>query len=890
MAEAVEQKKSNRQKIKEKYQEEKIKVEEKINEELLKIPGLMDMLVQEIVRQLKQIVDDFLLEYADEIQMAKYLYNKAFRLFNKIDEEDDENNIQDSSINKAERKEKRKQEFKRYLNSIGDYAAELVLSILSIEAIQKLIEIFKSLYTMGKNGIEAIIKLFRKIDDNSNESDNKKDEPDASTNKNGFPLWKKIKGIITSILPSLDKLLLMLGLYLLNLSKFKDKGDNNIEDELDTTNENNFDANKLKNNIDKEIDIINDSSILDSSTFSICPIFESSDDIDLNTSGLEISPTKAIIEIDKKNTYAFNANTYDDVSTNTILGNINGVQLKSHISGKVIDIQTNSLEIDNYVEFNIGLEKSEEISNNFQSLNYIEEFIKDNIIESMLPTVTIKKLLKSEYNNELIWKAKNKSLNLNTKIYNNLIKEKEKLIDNYYNDIKNINDEGSIKTYCENENTDEYLNKVLEIKSIFYKNIINLFNKDFPYSRTLDDNSDFKLYTEYLTLYSNIDNNDNTYLQNYKKILNNILLERFKVEQINIIDIKNKINKICVDCFNKNNQQYDYYTTIDNKFKNSKFDYQDVYDYLNSLNKNNKEDISKDINIVVNLFIYVKQLYENELVNDSNNKITKYTENDIINLTKSESAQFKTYFNNIIKEYYELYDLCFNQIYDLKEVQWPQGSIIYKHNEPYMYYKFNNINNDLEVTYDNANEDFSGTTNVEISNIKYWKKYCSLATLLSLPYLSTGLIIMGAPIPLPIIYIPIVVINTKGLIMVIGLGICGIAIYPMTLFVNTSSEYATIIIATMMILDALRQSFEEQLNDMNESVVVIANQLIKELENENKDLESQIIEINIQIDDIKNMSKPDYGVLKNNIKRMANKSIESSGIRLKKKKNSNETN
>ena len=882
MATEVKQKKSNRQKAKEKYQEEKLKVEEKANEELLKIPGLMDMLVQEIVKQLRQIVDDFLSEYADEVQMAKYLYNKAFRLFNKIDE-DDEANIQDASINKAERKEKRKQEFREYLNSIGDYAAELVLSILSIEAIQKLIEIFKSLYTMGKNGIEAIIKVFKKIDDNSNESDNKKDEPDASTNKGGFPLWKKIKSIITSVLPSLDKLVLMLGLYLLNLSKFKDKGDNNIKDELGDENE--FDGNELKNDIDKESDIINDSSILDSSIFSICPIFESSDDMDSNIG----SPTKAIIEINKKNTYAFNVNKYDDVSTNTILGNINGVVLKSHISGKVIDIQTNSLEIDNYVEFNIGLEKSEEISNNFQNLNYIEEFIKDNIIESMLPTVTIKKLLKSEYNNELIWKAKNNNLNLNTKIYNNLIEEKEKLVDNYYNDIKNINDEGSIKTYCENENTDEYLNKVLEIKSIFYKKIIDLFNKDFSYSRTLNDNSDFKLYTEYLTLYSNIDNNDNTYLQNYKKILNDILLERFKVEQINVIDIKNKINKICVDCFNKNNQQYDYYTTIDNKFKNSKFDYQDVSDYLNSLNKNNKEDISKDINIVVNLFIYVKELYENELINDSNNKITKYTENDIINLTKLESTQFKTYFNDIIKEYYELYDLCFKQIYDLKEVQWPQGSIIYKNNEPYMYYKFNNVNNDLEVTYDNADEDFSGTTNVEIGNIKYWKKYCSLATLLSLPYLSTGLILIGAPIPLPIIYIPIVVINTKGLIMVIGLGICGIAIYPMTLFVNTSSEYATIIIATMMVLDALKQSFEEELNDKNESIVVIANQLIKELENENKDLESQIIEINNQMDDIKNMSKPDYGVLKNNIKRMANKSIESSGIRLKKKNNNNET-
>lgn len=882
MAEKVKQKKSPRQTAKEKYQDERLKVEEQCNEELLKMPGLMDMLVQEIVKQLRQIADDFVLEYADEIQLIKYVYNKGFRLFNKIDEEDNlENEIIDASLNKSEqekrkkeRKEKRKQQFKEYLDSIGKYAKEFILSILSIQAIQSLIELFSSLYTMGKDAIESIIKLFKKIKENSNEDETS----DSSLNnkEEGFPLWKTIKDVISSILPSLDKLLLMLGIYLLNLNKFKDKGDDHIENEIS---ENNLNVDNMDTSINDN-NIINDSSVLDPSIYSICPIFETSDLMDnlLNNNG---TPNKAIIEINKKNSYSFNVSINDDVSTNNILGYINNVPINSHISGKVYSIDDNSIEVHDYIEYNVGLDKADTIIDNFKSLNYIEDFIRDNIIDSLLPNITINKLPKKI--NEF-WELKNNYLNLNTTIYNKLLKRKDDLINDYYNEIKNINNEGTIRLYCENDNTDKYLNNVLNIKSKFYKNIIQLFNSDYEYSRTVKNNSDYKIYTEYLDIFSNLDNSDNTYQQKYKEFLNNILLERFKIEEININDIKIKINKICVDCFNKNNQNFDYYTTIDNKFKNSKFDYQSVYDYLNSLNKDNKNDISKNINIITNLFIYVKNLYINNLVGNSNNKTIKYTEDDIINLTKSEASQFKKYFSDIIIEYYKLYDICFNDIEKLKEVQWPAGSIIYKNNEPYMYYKFNNINNDLEVTYDNANEDFSGTTNIEVSNIKYWKKYCNLATLLSIPYLSTGLVLMGAPIPLPIIYIPIVVINTKSLTMVIGLGICGIAIYPMTLFVNTSSEYATIIISMMMILDALKQSFEDQLNDENESLIVIANQLIKELENENIDLEKQILEISKQIDDIKNSEKPDFGLLKNNIKRASNKTIESSGIRLKKKK------
>ncbi|MEG1363891.1 MAG: hypothetical protein RSC92_05630, partial [Clostridia bacterium] len=97
------------------------------------------------------------------------------------------------------------------------------------------------------------------------------------------------------------------------------------------------------------------------------------------------------------------------------------------------------------------------------------------------------------------------------------------------------------------------------------------------------------------------------------------------------------------------------------------------------------------------------------------------------------------------------------------------------------------------LNYNILNKD--DTNNIEISDLDYWKKYLRIATLNGLNpiYWSTGLILLGTPILMPIVYIPTKVIKTSYGCIVMGISICGISISPLILYVNLSNKPEPII-------------------------------------------------------------------------------------------------
>ena len=829
--------------------QEKSIIKDKLNNSELKPPGLMDMLFNEIKKQVGNIIDEFQLTYNDQIQFIKYTCNEGFRLFDKIFNESDSDNLLNL-----------KNKFNNFISLLNDEIRELFFMVLEIIHLKDLMNIFKSIYNVGEFIFSSKIKKIKLIDELS-------DNVNISN-----PMWNKLKTFLKEIIPSLDKLLMLLGIYLINLATYRDIGNDNINNDIPNNISSIGDSSIIINNslTNNDPSIINSDTLDSTNMDSICPIPNIINDLNplLNNS---CNPNKAYIEIDKSNQFSFNVSLNQDVSTNNILGYIGGIPIKSHISGKITEIHDNYIKIENFIEYNVGFDKANEIISNFESLNYLEDFLLSYQIKTLLPKITDNKLSK----NTNFWSVKNLKLKLNYDIFNSIIDRSNDLINQYYDNIKNLNTDGNIKSICENDNSDKYLDDLVNIKKNFFNSLFTLYNSSIEYSRTLDDNSDYKLYTYYLDMYSNLDGStNNKYILNFKSILNNILLNRYTSDNINIYDLKNQINEICNSTFKSNN--YDYYNDIEKKFINSDFDYKSIYDYLESFNLNNVENITSNINKVINLFEYIKNIYKNELVTNSNNKNVNVSDDYVLNLTKDEITTINSFISNLINEYYDLFDKCYNHNYN-DEIEWPGSSIIINNNEPYYYYRFNTNN----IEYDNADDLYSGTTNVEINNIKYWKKYCSLATLLSIPYMSTGIIIAGAPILLPIVYIPITIINLKSMIIVIGLGICGIAIYPMVLYVNLTSEYATIVVATMMALDALRQTFEDDVNNQNNNISIIVNSIINELNNENNDIDLQIHEINKQIDDIKNGDN--FDELKRKIKEIKNESKRSKGIRLKNK-------
>jgi len=80
---------------------------------------------------------------------------------------------------------------------------------------------------------------------------------------------------------------------------------------------------------------------------------------------------------------------------------------------------------------------------------------------------------------------------------------------------------------------------------------------------------------------------------------------------------------------------------------------------------------------------------------------------------------------------------------------------------------------------------------ITIKDTAYWMRYFSLATVISLPFLADGFDIPPKMIPvlLPAIYIcfKAIYIPLLNIVLVIGLGIRGIWIFPILLVVNLNS-------------------------------------------------------------------------------------------------------
>lgn len=153
-------------------------------------------------------------------------------------------------------------------------------------------------------------------------------------------------------------------------------------------------------------------------------------------------------------------------------------------------------------------------------------------------------------------------------------------------------------------------------------------------------------------------------------------------------------------------------------------------------------------------------------------------------------------------------------------------------------------------------------TRMDIFSFGYWIKYCMMATLINciLPiYWSTGLIVSGVPIRLPIIYLPIIVIPSRVTI-VIGLGICGICPLPMILFVNYGSIDGSLIPVINILIDSLKKIppltmklGELPIKTIIKGLIEAQNTKINTLEQEKRKIDMQIQNLNTGVDTDKHL-------------------------------------
>lgn len=133
---------------------------------------------------------------------------------------------------------------------------------------------------------------------------------------------------------------------------------------------------------------------------------------------------------------------------------------------------------------------------------------------------------------------------------------------------------------------------------------------------------------------------------------------------------------------------------------------------------------------------------------------------------------------------------------------------------------------------------------ITILDIDYWRKYFSLATVLSLPFLNCGLDIPPYImfIPLPAIYIAIstVFIKPLDLLLVIGISIRGMYVWPVFLYVNCSNMPLSIMTPLISQAKTLKSKISAKINALTEEPInAIADNFIKSFEEDSRKLRKQ---------------------------------------------------
>ena len=146
---------------------------------------------------------------------------------------------------------------------------------------------------------------------------------------------------------------------------------------------------------------------------------------------------------------------------------------------------------------------------------------------------------------------------------------------------------------------------------------------------------------------------------------------------------------------------------------------------------------------------------------------------------------------------------------------------------------------DMPLGDDNISAD-----EITILDLDYWQRYFSLATIISLPYLNCGLdipmVIMFVPLPAIYIALSVVFLKPLDLLLVIGLSIRGMYVWPVFLYVNCSNMPLSIMTPLISQAKTLKSKISAKINALAEEPInAIADNFIKTFEEDSRKLRQQ---------------------------------------------------
>ena len=790
---------------KQKIQDAKLLLEElKNNLQKEALKEMIKQLWQTIKDQFVQLYESILTRFMPVINYFKSTYRNIVILFKKL-----------KSDRTDEEKKLIRQKIKNKLKEIGGDIIDMFNLYIIIDFIESSWKVIKNIFGAGKNLWKKIVNCNNNIKEllNENEADSR--------------ITKEFISIILPLISIIGKLG-VIALAIIDCVKAQKELDEQLLNDSSIMNE--YKSKSSLSNIITNRFIKNDKG--DSSVVSICPVY---DDSDANIIGQH---NGYVIEIgnDIQDFFLY-VNLNDDITLNQEIGNIKNIPIKSIVEGKVIDIKDRYMIIEKHnVDITpddiLNIEKDilnydisndpnsneiNEISDKLKDMNDIEILVKDYLDLLYEPILYGQCLL-----NDRIGALNTIDIEI-IKVKNKHKKLKKELED----DIQKLCDKDNISNHAENDNLKELTDKILDKK---YYVIDSIFNniKQYENSKlfTVALTNNYKFCDCYMSfLLTKCENNKN--YDNLYNLIKKFYIKRFKYEGNNISSLIKKFNKILKDDKIEDLS----YEIILREFKDE-LTFNNVKKYISS---KYTDETNENIVALSNLFILISDVKKTNKTQNSESLLT---------ITKNEAVQLLEFINDINIKYNNYKNLlndidsCFNY------ANWPKPMDIYVDNVKYDHYLF----------VDDASNNYE-EYGIQQNNIKYWQKYCGLATLINCatPYnWSTGIIIGGTPIMLPIILVPIKYID-GNISTLIGLGICGICIYPMVLIINNTDQFGSILMPINMLLDKAKELLKS-MKDINFNTMTLSvKPMIAALNEKIKNTEDDIILIKKQISLYKNL-------------------------------------
>lgn len=618
----------------------------------------------------------------------------------------------------------------------------------------------------------------------------------------------------------------------------------------------------------------------------------------------ETPVTKMFLEIYNKEPYSWNYKNEQSFNVNDILGTVNGVKIYCPFDGTIIG-QDKFISVANKKERDVK-EYADEIQklmssidmsmptgtnddlqrlvDNFDKLNKTRTIIRDYLLYTKLPdiplTLTVKTKRKQTLNN----------------LWNSLTKKQKNLSDAFQKQTENITGKDHVEKSLKADETGGGLNalksEIEDLNNTFYKNTIDAYEHYLESQNVYCDQESIKSFTllpYYQQFFENMDYDDNNeYVKELFRLVGEFISDRQALESLTKDECIEALNEMCKSVLKSRwTSKKSYLERFDEVYQTEteKDKREPLYKWLCQLmdcteetqqtvnftsledlqrsSNNYRRDDSKDelrekLKNICRRYFLVKTVKDTKLESDISTLTEKERQQKLIDQTKREKFRFNEFYKKIITDYNEaLNGTCEKAFADLRRATITKLQDVYYNGEKYEHYfiesgiiESDNIFDD-PVNIEMCDLVSAAHTKTPPTSLKYWLLYCTQATLVHcmLPmYWSTGFVASGAPIQLPVIYVPLYYIGGSVSIL-LGLGICGIYIYPMILFVNYTIDTRSIIAPINTIIDCVNY----MLNDM----VTMGKNSIKELAKQKydsislQDYDKQIEELDIKILDLK---------------------------------------